>query len=298
MLTGRPKEAADAFRRALVTNPDKVDALLGLGTAAEQLGDQAAAEDAFRRAIAIQPSFAVYNQLGYIRSDRSRWADAAAMFRKASELAPDSYRALSNLGGVSALDCDFTTALPAFQRALKIRPNDPSTTSNLGLALLWTGRVPEAVASLGAAALGAPGDFEVWGAYGDALAESGAKEKAAAAYEKSIVLAREALKLNPRDAAAHAVLGASLARTGRLDEGTREIEAALAINGEEAMALADAALIAALRNRPAEALAWLKKAVDAGYCPQILARRPEFAALRESPEFKSIIAAPRNAAGS
>ena len=298
LLTGRPKEAADAFRRALAANPDKVDALLGLGRALEMLGDQAAAEDAFRRAMAIQPSFAVYNQLGYIRSDRSRWAEAAVMFRKASELAPDSYRALSNLGGVSALACDFATAIPTFRRALELKPNDPVTTSNLGLALLWTGHPAEAVVSLGAAAQGAPDNFEVRGAYGDALAETGAKERAAEAYAKAIELTREALKLNPRDVAAHAVLGASLARTGRPDEGAREIEAALAINGEDAMALADAAMVAALRGRRADALALLKKAVDAGYCPQILARQPEFASMRESPEFKSIVAAPRNAAGS
>ncbi len=298
LLTGRAKEAAEAFRRALAANPDKVDALLGLGRANEVLGNEAAAEDAFRRAIALQPSFAVYNQLGYIRSDRSRWSDAAAMFRKASELAPDSYRALSNLGGVSVFACDFGTALPAFRRALELKPNDPVTKSNLGLALLWTGHPAEAVASLAVAAQGVPDNFEVWGSYGDALAETGAKERAAEAYVKSIELAREALKLNPRDVAAHAVLGASLARTGRLDEGAREIEAAIAINGQEAMALADAAMVAALRGRRDEALVWLKKAVDAGYCPQILARQPEFASMRESPEFQSIVAAPRKAAGS
>ena len=298
ILTGRPKEATEAFRRALAANPDKVDALLGLGRAAEMLGDEPAAEDAFRRAIAIQPSFAVYNQLGYIRSDRGRWSDAAAMFRKASELAPDSYRALSNLGGVSTLDCDFAAALSAYRRALQMKPNDPSANSNLGLTLLWTGHPVEALAALETAARQAPNNFEVWGSYGDALAETGARERAEEAYERSISLAREALKLNPSDGAALAVLGASLARTGRLDQGARAVEAALAINREEAMVLAEAAMIAALRKRPAEALAWLKKAVDAGYCPQILARQPEFAELRGSPEFKSIVAAPHKAAGS
>src|SRR5262249_44430325 len=39
LVTGRPKEAAEMFRHALSSSPDKVDALLGLGRASEGLGD-------------------------------------------------------------------------------------------------------------------------------------------------------------------------------------------------------------------------------------------------------------------
>ena len=50
-------------------------------------------------------------------------------------------------------------------------------------------------------------------------------------------------------------------------------------------------------GKPDEALAFLRRAVDAGYCRQILGRQPEFASLRGSPEFESIVAGPRKAAG-
>ena len=298
LLTGRPREAADAFRRALTTNPDKVEALLGLGRAAELLGDSAAAEDAFRRATALQPSFAVYNQLGLQRAESGRWADAAAMFRKATELGPDSHRAFSNLGGVSALGCDFPAAVAAFQRALSLKPGDPYASSNLGLTLQWSGRTAEAVAALETASRNAPNDYEIRGSLAEALSESGAKERAAAVYAEASALARSALELNANDAKAHAVLGAALARTGHLDDGAKELQAALRIDPEDSMALAEAGVVAALRGRSAEALATLRKAVAAGYCPQILARQPELASLRESPEFQSIVAAPRKAAGS
>jgi tetratricopeptide (TPR) repeat protein len=298
LLTGRPKEAAEAFRRALTANPDKVDALLGLGRTAELLGDSAAAEDAFRRAIALQPSFAVYNQLGFMRSEGGHWSEAAAMFRKATELGPDSHRAFSNLGGVSALGCDFPAAVSAFQQALKLKPGDPYASSNLGLTLLWSGRAAEAVATLETAARNAPHDYEIRGSYADALAESGAKDRAAAAYAEAAALARSALQLNPSDAKAHAVLGSALARTGRLDDGAKELQAALRLDPEDSMALAEAGVVAVLRGRSAEALDTLRKAVAAGYCPQILARQPELASLRETPEFRSIVAAPRKSAGS
>jgi serine/threonine-protein kinase len=298
LLTGRPREANEAFRRALTANPDKVDALLGLGRAAEMLGDSSAAEDAFRRAIALQPSFAVYNQLGFMRAEGGRWTEAAAMFRKATELGPDSHRAFSNLGGVSALGCDFPTAVAAFEQALKLKPGDPYASSNLGLTLLWSGRAEDAVKSLEIASTNAPNDYEIRASFADALAESGQKDRAAAAYADAAGLARTALELNPSDAKAHAVLGSTLARTGRLEDGAKELQAALRLDPEDSMALAEAGMIAALRGRSDEALATLRKAVAAGYCPQILARQPELASLRESPEFQSIVAAPRKAAGS
>jgi Flp pilus assembly protein TadD/TolB-like protein len=298
LVTGRSKEAADMFRHALAASPDKVDALLGLGRAATALGDNRAAEDAFRRAIALQPSFGVFNQLGALYAGQGKWAEAAAQFRRAIEIAPDSSRAYSNLGGVAVMTCDFTAAVPSLRKALALQPADATSASNLGLALLWTGHTEEAVAPLEAASRNSPEDFQVWAAYGDALAENGQKDRSTASYERAIALARDALRVNPRDLAAHSVLGTSLARTGRLDEGAREMQAALALDDRHPNVLADAATVAALRRDPQAALDWIRRAVGAGYCRQIIARQPEFASLRGTPEFQSIVAAPRPAAGS
>ncbi len=298
LVTGRSREAVEAFRRALAASPDKVDALLGLGRAAEAAGDDRTAEDAFRRATALQPSFAVFNQLGALHADRGRWSEAARMFRRAAEVAPDSYRAYSNLGGVSVLGCDFGTALPALRKALELKPDDPIAASNLGLTQLWTGRPGEAVATLETASRNAPANFQVWGAFGDALAETGAKERAAQAYGRAIELAQGAVRLNPRDAAAHSVLGTSFARTGRTEKAVGEIQTALSLDDKQPNVLADAATVAALRGNSQEALGWIRKAVDAGYCRQIIARQPEFASLHSSLEFQSIVAPPRKTAGS
>ena len=298
LVTGRSREAAEAFGRALAASPDKVDALLGLGRASEALGDDRAAEVAFEKAAKLQPSFAVFNQLGALRADRGRWLAAAEWFRKATEVAPDSYRAYSNLGGVLVLGCDFKTAIPAFRKALALRPGEPIAASNLGLTLVWTEHPGEAVKWLEAATRNAPNDFQVWVVFGDSLAESGQRERASQAYTRAIELSRGALRLNPQDSAAHAALGTSLARTGHAEEGARELETAIALDDKQPSVFADAATVAALRGRPEEALRWIRRAVDAGYCRQILGRQPEFASLRDSPEFQSIVAAPRKAAGS
>ncbi|HEX4439104.1 MAG TPA: protein kinase [Thermoanaerobaculia bacterium] len=293
LATGRPADALEAFRRALSQRPSDVDALLGLGRASQLAGDDAAAEAQFRRAVELQPGFAVFNQLGALYADHGRWTDAAAMFRRATQVAPDSYRAYSNLGGVSVLACDFPSALTAFRQALRLRPTDPVAASNLGMTQLWTGRTAEAAATLEAAVKQAPKDWQILANYADALTAQGQTEKARDGYERSIALCREAIALNPTDPVAHSSLGTSLARLGRGDEASKQIQTALALDQKEPSVLWDAAVVSMLRGRTPEALTWLRKAADAGYCREIIARQPEFASVRESAEFRAIVAGKR-----
>jgi serine/threonine-protein kinase len=290
VATGRPAEALEAFRRAAAARPSDVDALLGMGRASQLAGDDAGAETQFRRAIALQPSFAVFNQLGALYADRGRWSDAAGMFRRAVDLAPDSYRAYSNLGGVSALACDFTGAIAAFREALRLRPDDGVAASNLGMTQLWTGHSGEAVSTLERAAKNAPKDWQIRANYADALTANGETAKAAAEYEQSIALVRDWLALNPTDATAHSSLGSSLARTGHPEEAARSIQSALALDDREPSVLWDAAVVAMLRGNTRDAMSWLRKAADAGYCREIIARQPEFASVRGSAEFRAIVA--------
>jgi Flp pilus assembly protein TadD/TolB-like protein len=299
LATGRPKEAAVAFRRALAANPDKVEALLGLGNAANAAGDPITAENALKRAVALQPSFGAYNQLGAFYAESNRWSEAAQQLRQTVRLWPDSPRALGNLGGVLMNGCDAAGALDVLRKAVAIHPNDPFVTSNLGLTQLWTGHSAEAVASLERATRGAPNDYQIWSNLGDAYRSTpGSAARAQEAYARSVALARDQLRINAQDAEARAAIATGLAKTGHTAEASEEIRKALAIEDKSADVLADAAAVAALDGRAADALDWLRKAVGAGYCRTTIARQPEFASLRDNPEFRSIIAAPRSAAGS
>ena len=299
LATGRAPEAVEAFRRALAVNPQFFEALLGLGRASERAGDDVAAEAAFRKAISLQPgAWAAYNQLGALYNDRGRYPEAAELFRHATRMTPDSYRAWSNLGGAWTNGCNYPAALEAYQRALSLRPDSPSALSNLGMTQLWTGRDTEAVTSLERASGRSPKNFVIWGNLGDAYRVRKRGDDAAKAYERSIALAREQLRLDPRDAAAHSFVATGLARTGQLAAATEEMRLALESDAKDPNVLSDAAIVAALAGRDAEAIEWLRKAVAAGYCPEIIAKQPEFAGLREEPAFRSLVAAPRPAAGS
>jgi Flp pilus assembly protein TadD len=73
---------------------------------------------------------------------------------------------------------------------------------------------------------------------------------------------------------------------------------ALALDAKNPDVLANAATVAALAGRDAEAIEWLGKAIEAGFCRQIVLEQPEFSRFQNDPGFRSIIATPRAAAGS
>ncbi len=298
LATGKAREAVQAFHRALAAQPGDVQALLGLGRATEAAGDVAGAEAALRRAIELEPSFAAYNQLASLYFDLGRYGDASETFGRAVRAAPDSASALNNLGGAETMRCNFPAALVAYRKALALEPANAETASNLGLTELWTGHGPEAVAALERAAKESPGSYMIWGNLGDAYRAQGARDKASDAFVRSIELAQKQLALNPSDSTAQSYVATGLAKTGHAAEAAEEMKKALAIEPQTPDVFADAAIVAALSGRDAEALAALRKAAGAGYCREVIAAQPEFARLRDDPEFRKIIAAPQKAAGS
>src|SRR5207248_1219794 len=71
-----------------------------LGTALRRLGDWNGAEQAFRRALEIQPRLApgIENNLGNVADDRGDFDSAEAHYARAIELNPDAPEARWNLG--------------------------------------------------------------------------------------------------------------------------------------------------------------------------------------------------------
>ena len=302
-LISRRAGKAEAHRRvppgARAARPANVDALLGLGRGLR--GRPATAPR--RRRHSDGPSrFSRRSPSSTSSAACTPTAAAGRRPRRCSaaptQAAPDSYRAYSNLGGTLVLHCAFPEALDAFHKARAIAPKDVFIASNLGLTQLWTGHTKDALTTLEAAAQAAPKDFQIWGNYGDALAENGLRDRALAAYQKSVDLAREALRVNATNGDALAFAATGLAHLGRKGEADEAMQKALAADPKEPFVFADAGIVAALGGRKKDALTWLRRAVDAGYCPQILARMPDLATLRDDPEFRSIVAAPRPAAGS
>ena len=297
LATGQASRAESTFRRVLATDPGNVGALVGLGAAREAAGDGPGAEASYQRAIALHAyEFGPYSQLGGYYMAKGRYREAAEVFGRLSRMTPDSYRSFSNLGGALTMGCDYAGAVAAYRRALEIQPASTGALSNLGMTELWSGQPARAVELLERASGSSPSDFRVQANLGDAYRAAGREPDARRAYGQAISLAREQLRLNASDPVALELLASSLARTGQLAEARDVIARALAADPGDPNVMMDAAVVACLSGRFAEALDWIHRGVSAGYCRSIVSSMPEFAPLRSDAKFRAIVAAPPSTA--
>ena len=132
------------YERALAANPDNAQASLGMGIVLERLGhgDEAAAY--YARSIAADPDPAAYNNLGVWYQRRGKLDEAEDAYRNAIALRPSFAQAHDNLGIIYALGGDGEHAIAAFETALRFDPTSCEAETNLGHALQRAGRRDEA----------------------------------------------------------------------------------------------------------------------------------------------------------
>ena len=179
-------EAAAWFQRGLESDPESAEALYGLGSVYLKQGNNAAAQEAFRRVTKLRASYPdtlanAWNNLGLLATRDGKTDDAIPLFQQALELNPNHLVALENLGNAyrqqrrwnearevlqravavgaedpeanyslgmvfAQLD-DVQQASDYLQRALKLRPDYPEALNNMGVLYLRTNRPDDAVAS-------------------------------------------------------------------------------------------------------------------------------------------------------
>jgi predicted O-linked N-acetylglucosamine transferase (SPINDLY family) len=141
----RSAEATSAFEQALVFKPDAANVQIKLGDALKAQGQQCAAINAYRRALAIQPGFEACHQLATALHERGESDEAVTMFRQALTVKPDSGAAYYNLGNALRAGDKLTEALDAYQRATQLTPENINAYNNLGMLLQARGDLDAAV---------------------------------------------------------------------------------------------------------------------------------------------------------
>ena len=122
---GKVAEAAAKYREILAAHPDSSVAWTDLGNAEEKLGDRKGAEEAFRKALAIDAtSRDALNNLAWLLYQEKRLDEAESFARKAlSEPGPDSYLVLDTLARVLAAKGSCDEAVRTFQQAIDAVPS-------------------------------------------------------------------------------------------------------------------------------------------------------------------------------
>jgi serine/threonine-protein kinase len=278
-------EAAAEFDRAISLNPLSGPAYSGLA----KLRSGKEAEDLYQKAIASSPgSWIPVNELAAFYYTDARYGESIETWRKALALAEDNVRVMVNLGAGLHKIGRYAEAADSIQQALRLDESNPMTWANLGTARYFQGRYLDAARATEKAVERAPGRYLYWGNLADNYRwAEGKKQLAAESYRKAIGLVRQDLKLKPDSAGLHSALAAYLAKSGDTRAALAELSRLGGI--KESDPLFKAAMVYELAGDRDQALAALKRAVQAGYSMHEVANEPELAALRADPGYAGIV---------
>jgi tetratricopeptide (TPR) repeat protein/peroxiredoxin len=133
-------EAKAAFEQASRENPSSAEAVYGIGSVYLNQNKNAAAREAFERAVKLQADYPgtlpdAWNNLGVIGTREARVPDSIDCFQQALKLDPHHLLALDNLGNAYRIEKRWDDAREVLERALAIAPQDPE--ANYSLAMVY-----------------------------------------------------------------------------------------------------------------------------------------------------------------
>jgi tetratricopeptide (TPR) repeat protein len=209
----RYEEAAAAFRRATVLNPDFARAQNDLGLALRELGQHAEAETAYRRAIALERDYAeALNNLGALLCDKQgKPVEAEVLFRRVIKLKPNLAVVHNNLGQALRNQGRHAEAEKAYREAIALTSDYGEAYYNLAFALSQQKKHSEAEAVLRQAVARNPEYAQGQYSLGALLYTQGRLSEAEP-------YCRRAVELQPGNAEALCNLGQVLRRLGRVSE--------------------------------------------------------------------------------
>jgi serine/threonine protein kinase/tetratricopeptide (TPR) repeat protein len=291
--TGRYENAVEELDKAVQLDVTNDEGFRALALAYQRLGKMKEAEDTYIRAVRLRPQYwAGYEWLGSFYAAQSRYDDAARNFTEVIALAPDSYLGYSNLGAIYLYQGRYAEAIPQFQRSVTIYPN-LEAYSNLATAYFLQGSFEDAAHAYERGVDVGANDtlaYVGWGNLADAYYWApGHRNRAPAAYQKAISLARERLDVNPRDADAIYHLAIYYAMLGEKQRALDYSQRAMQLRPDNGDVLLNVAKVHALLGDEAKSVKLLQQALADGI-PVVLVRDdPTFKNLAANVQFQELI---------
>lgn len=218
---------------------------------------------------------------------RARYDEAAKLFKQVIALAPENYRAYSNLGAVYLRLGKNDEALSNFEKSLLLKPNYVAA-SNLGTLSFFRGDFEGSIKAFDQALQIDPSNYMVWANLGSALTKTGNSARAKQAYSKAVILGEEATKLNPRDAKLVVDLASYYASLGENSKSTALLTKALRLAPENTSVLLIAATTYSEIGKRDEALKLLAQAIDRGLPLKDIQQSVALAPLRSDPRYAAL----------
>ncbi|HZT59025.1 MAG TPA: tetratricopeptide repeat protein [Pyrinomonadaceae bacterium] len=222
LARGDEAGARESFEKALRADPNNVEAHTYLGVLADRAGDLSGAEKHFAAAAALAPfSASARNNYGAILVRLNKLQLAAAQFEASLKLDRDQPNALVNLAQIrfnSGKAEDLGASRELFERAMRVAP-DAEIARAVVVISLRLGEKERAAA-----------------AYKDYAAQVAAAAQPDASAVNS-ASTQSASTSNASSAASRAELGEALLESGLVEESTKELTAATALDPSNADAV-------------------------------------------------------------
>ncbi len=184
-------QAEASFQQASREDPSSAEALYGIGSVYLNQNKNAAARDAFERAVKLQANYPdtlpdAWNNLGVIATREGKVDESIERFQEALHLNPHHVLALDNLGNAYRLQKNWDEARKVLERALEIAPQDPEANYSLGMVFAQANDTAKAYEYLQRALQARPAYPEALNNLGILYLITQRRDKAVASFEQCI----------------------------------------------------------------------------------------------------------------
>jgi tetratricopeptide (TPR) repeat protein len=272
------------YTQAIELNPQDTAAYSNRGNAYKAMQDYDAALADYGRAIELDPQLATaYYNRGVTYADLQQYDAALADYERVLELDPQLAQAYNNRGNTYYAMQDYEAALADYERALELDPQLTQAYNNRGNTYDAMRDYEAALADYERALELDPKDASLYYNRGNTYDEMRDYEAALADYGR-------ALELGPQDATAYFNRAHTYAKVRDYDAALADYGRVIDLDPQDATAYYNTACAHALLNHPAEACAWLKKAIalDAKF-RQMALTDSDFDPIRDTPCFQALM---------
>jgi len=287
--TGQTTQAVTEAKRALELAPNSDEAYRRLGRAYTAGGQKEQGIRAFEKAVEMNPYYWVnLNELASAYFNMGDFDKAIKYYQQVTQVEPQNAIGFLNLGAAYVNMGRFEESVTPLQTSMKLDPQ-PMTISNLGTSLFFLHRYKEAADLFEKAVQLNPNDELLMGNLADSYRAEGQTDLAKSTYDRAITLCFKALQVNPRNSGVMGDLSLYLAKKGDIGQAMEFVQRARGLDSSSVQLIVTSAIVNTLGNRPEAALTDLKKALQHGYTVESVQVEPEFAPLRQRPDYQALV---------
>lgn len=218
--TGQVSQAQARMQEALRQSPQSAELWNELGTLQAQQQDWHEAEQAFMRALQLNPNLAMAHLRLGLTLQAEQQPGALDEVRKADALAPNNAVIILQLAQMLAATGDDREAIPLLRRAVQLDPGSAAASYQLAVNLQRTGEVNEAVPLLEKAAAADGTNADVLTNLGMALCQQQRAKDAVPVLQKAVSIA-------PKNVVAREDLAAAYIQLSQFDDAVAQLREAL-----------------------------------------------------------------------